>query len=81
MDVPAEFPTTLDMESDEEEGIDGYVAVPDGRLWYIDTEAMEIYQICGVGCVLQDPAIRPGLDGEIVVKYDYRTLKTLESDL
>ena len=65
VDVPAEFPTILDMESDEEEGIDGYIATPGGRLWYVDSEAMEVYQICSIGCILQDPAFMAGLDGTI----------------
>ncbi|MEP2027236.1 MAG: DUF4329 domain-containing protein [Paracoccaceae bacterium] len=81
LDVPAEFPTVLDMESDEDEGIDGYIATPGGRLWYVDTEAMEVYQVCGIGCVLQDPEFRPGLDGKIEEKYTYKALKVLESEL
>lgn len=81
VDVPAEFPTILDMESDEEEGIDGYIATPGGRLWYVDSEAMEVYQICNIGCILQDPAFVPGLDGTIKESYSYKALKTLESEL
>lgn len=32
-----EVPSGEDMEGDEAEGIDGWVATPGGRLWYIDT--------------------------------------------
>ena len=34
----SEIPSGDDMEGDEEEGIDGWVATPGGRLWYIDTQ-------------------------------------------
>jgi len=81
LDVPAEFPTILDMESDEEEGIDGYIATPGGRLWYVDTLVMEVVQICNTGCVLQDPNFRPGLDGEIQERYTYGELLELEKGL
>lgn len=81
VDVPAEFPTILDMESDEDEGIDGYIATPGGRLWYVDSEAMQVYQICSIGCVMQDPEFQPGLDGVIENMYTSKALKTLESEL
>lgn len=54
-DEGSEVPSVEDMEGDEAEGIDGYVATPGGRMWYVDTEVMEISQICGVGCLDQDP--------------------------
>ena len=43
------------MEGDEDEGIDGWVATPGGRLWYIDTTDMVTFQICGIGCLPSDP--------------------------
>lgn len=43
-----------DMEGDEVEGIDGYVVMSGGCMWYVDIEVMEISQICGVGCLDQD---------------------------
>lgn len=77
-DVPAEFPTVLDMESDRREGVMGYVATPGGRLWYIDSAAMIAYQLCGPGCLPQDPAFHAGDDGEIAQSYTYRALQALE---
>lgn len=37
-----EVPSVDDFEADEAEGIDGYVATPGGRLWYIDTQDGQI---------------------------------------
>ncbi|MEX0365029.1 MAG: DUF4329 domain-containing protein [Ruegeria sp.] len=76
--VPAEFPTVLDMEADRNEGVNGYVATPGGRLWYIDSEAMETYQLCGLGCLPQDPGFHAGDDGVIAQSYTYQELEALE---
>ncbi|TMV10137.1 DUF4329 domain-containing protein [Ruegeria sediminis] len=76
--VPAEFPTVLDLEADHIEGVDGYVATPGGRLWYIDGRAMEAIQICGEGCLPQDPDFRSGDDGAIAKRYTLKDLQALE---
>ena len=76
--VPAEFPTVLDIEADNAEGVDGYVATPGGRLWFIDGAAMIAYQICGLGCLPQDPDFRPGDDGIISSFYTVSDLEALE---
>ncbi len=79
-DTPAEFPSVTDVEADEAEGIDGYVATPGGRLWYIDTEDMIVSQICGLGCLPQDPNFIAGLDGTIAQSYTYQELLDLEAE-
>ena len=58
-DADAEVPSVDDLLSDFEEGIDGYVATPGGRVWlnlFADTMS---FQICGPGCVVPDPNHRP----------------------
>lgn len=77
-EVPAEFPSATDLEGDEAEGIDGYIATPGGRLWYSDSTDMMVSQICGVGCMKQDPEFVEGLDGNIHVSYTYRELLEIE---
>lgn len=79
-DAFSEFPSSTDIEGDEEEGIDGYVATPGGRLWYIDGQDMEASQICGLGCLPQDPAFEAGLDGEIYQSYTYEEILQQEND-
>jgi len=44
-DYSSELPSGDDMESDEAEGIDEWVATPDGRPCYIDTTDMFAHQI------------------------------------
>lgn len=77
--VPAEFPTVLDMESDRRERVNGYVATPGGRLWHIDSRRMVAHQVCGLGCLPQDPDFRAGDDGDIAQSYTYKDLQALET--
>lgn len=77
-DVPAEFPTTQDMDVDAAEGINGYVATPGGRLWYLDSRARVAVQVCGVGCLVMDPDFRAGDDGIIARRYTYDQLRAIE---
>lgn len=77
-----EVPSGDDMETDEIEGIDGWVATPGGRLWYIDTEDMVTSQICGIGCLPMDAKFRQGDMGKIAQSYNYDQLieKLVELD-
>ena len=75
-DEGSEVPSVEDMEGDQAEGIDGYVATPGGRMWYVDSEDMVISQICGVGCLDQDPEFEPYVDAGIEVSYTYDELVT-----
>ncbi len=78
-DARAEFPSVADLEGDEDEGIDGYISTPGGRLWYSDSQDMEVSQICGVGCMKQDPKFKAGIDGDIHVSYCYEELLAIEA--
>ncbi|MGR3436364.1 MAG: DUF4329 domain-containing protein [Shimia sp.] len=75
----SEVPSVIDVEADEAEGIDGFVATPGGRLWYVDTTDMEVRQLCGLGCLPQDPAFVPGIQGVIEESYTYEELLALEA--
>jgi len=58
-DAPdTEVPSLNDLEADIDEGIDGYVATPGGRLWFNDIEEEIAYQLCGLGCLTADPKFR-----------------------
>ncbi len=70
----SEVPSGSDVESDEAEGIDGYVSTPGGRLWYIDTEDMIVSQLCGIGCLPQAPDFVPAPDDDIRESYSYDDL-------
>lgn len=69
-----ELPSGDDMEGDEAEGIDGWVATPGGRLWYIDTADMVTFQVCGLGCLPSDPDFIAGDLGIIAPSYSYDEL-------
>lgn len=58
-DADTEVPSLDDLQSDIDEGIDGYIATPGGRLWLNDTEARESVLLCGPGCIESDPDFRP----------------------
>ncbi len=79
-DASSEVPSVNDMEADEAEGIDGYVATPGGRLWYIDTTEMVASQLCGIGCLVQDPAFVAGADGEVYQSYSVDELIARENE-
>ena len=76
----SEVPSVTDMESDEDEGVDGWVATPGGRLWFIDTNDMIASQICGIGCLDKDPKFVRGAQGPIEVSYTYRELQRYEQE-
>lgn len=69
-----EVPSGDDMEGDADEGIDGYVATPGGRLWYIDSVDMVASQLCGLGCLRADPAFDLSDDPEVAESYLYDDL-------
>ena len=69
-----------DVLADEDEGIDGYVSTPGGRLWYVDGAELIVSHICGVGCHTKDPNFEAGLDGDIKVSYSIDELRASEED-
>lgn len=70
-----EVPSVLDLQSDFEFGIDGYVSTPGGRIWLVDYQTRSTRQICGLRCVTSDPGFRP--DGEAGIRQSY-TVRTLQ---
>lgn len=72
----SETPSVDDIEADEAEGIDGWVATPGGRLWYIDTEDMDMFMVCDLGCLPADPAFDPADMGPVEDSYSYDELVT-----
>ncbi|UIP05898.1 DUF4329 domain-containing protein [Erythrobacter sp. SDW2] len=68
-DYDSEVPSTVDMEADIGEQIDGFVATPGGRLWKIDWEDEVAVQLCGEGCLATDPRYRPEPQGGIAQRY------------
>lgn len=69
-----ELPSKVDVDGDREFYMNGYVATPGGRLWFIDTQVMTITQVCGVGCLPVAPSFRKGVSGDIAPFYSYHEL-------
>ncbi|APX89123.1 hypothetical protein BV394_04835 [Brevirhabdus pacifica] len=76
----SEIPSVDDIEADEADGVDGWVATPGGRLWYVDTQDMVVSQVCGIGCLRSDPNFRAGVQGKIRKSYTYQELLILEGN-
>jgi len=75
----SEFPTVQDMTTDARDGINGYISTPGGRLWYVDTITMTVRQLCGRGCLPQDPQYRPEDDGPVRPVFTLADLRAWES--
>ncbi len=69
-----ELPSETDMLSDRALNVDGWVATPGGRLWFIDSRAMVARQICGVGCLPVAPGFYKAQAGEIAQSYSFEAL-------
>lgn len=71
----SEVPSSDDVLGDMGEGVNGYVATPGGRLWYIDGRRGVATQVCGLGCMGQDPNFIPGDSGPIAQRYTLAQLQ------
>ncbi len=74
-DADSELPSVSDVLSDMDEGLDGYLATPGGRFWFIDGLSGTTRQICGLGCLPTDPDFEPGLWGKIRKRYSLGDLE------
>lgn len=68
-----EIPSTIDMEGDQEFYMNGYVSTPGGRMWFIDTQRMVTFQVCGLACLPTAPRFRKG--GDVAREYTYDALR------
>jgi len=73
-DYLGEIPSDTDVESDRDQDINGYVATPGGRFWFVDTVRMEVRQICGPGCLPVAPHFYKTADGPVAQQYTYAEL-------
>ena len=73
-----EVPSLIDVEGDMSQGIDGWLATPGGRLWYINGQTGEIHQFCGPECLPSDPNSQMDARGPV---NKYYTLSELRARL
>jgi hypothetical protein len=67
-----EVSSTIDLVSDFDYGIDGYVSTPGGRVWLVDFQTFSTRQVCGMGCVAQVPNFVPNTSDTIQNAYTLR---------
>lgn len=80
LDADTEVPSVEDLLADFEEGIDGYIATPGGRIWLNLAEERRSFQLCGKGCVQADPAFRTCPAFLPAKAYIVRTLRQREAE-
>ncbi len=71
----AEVPSIIDLQSDFQFGIDGYVSTPGGRIWLVDFQTTSTMQVCGRNCVYADPAYNDRNDHRIRQSYTLTELR------
>ncbi|MEM6662786.1 MAG: DUF4329 domain-containing protein [Pseudomonadota bacterium] len=74
----SEVPSVDDLLGDFEEGIDGYVATPGGRVWLNLLEERLTFQLCGRNCVVADPKARPWKAFAPMIEYTLPALRERE---
>ncbi len=74
VDADSETPSSGDLEADISEEIDGYIATPGGRIWFIDSLEGAAMLICGRNCTVSDDRYEDGIYPEIK---DYYSLEEL----
>lgn len=55
----SEVPSLIDMQSDIAGQMDGFISTPGGRFWRVDWREEAAIQVCGPGCLTQDPQYQP----------------------
>lgn len=70
-----EVPSPIDLQSDFNFGIDGYVSTPGGRVWLVDFQTRSTHQLCGLRCVTSDQGFVPQGEASIRQSYDLPTLQ------
>jgi hypothetical protein len=60
-----EVPSIQDVEGDMSMGVNGWVATPGGRLWFVDGRTGALRQVCGRGCLPVDPGFVPEEHGPV----------------
>ena len=73
-----EMPSLTDIDSDRAVYLNGYVATPGGRLWYIDGRRGVTFQICGTGCLPVAPLFSKDREGAVAEAYTYDDLRALQ---
>lgn len=75
IDFLTEIPSFDDMRTDIEDGTDGYISTPGGRMWYVDARNRIARQICGLNCLIPDPGFQIDPDYRVQATYTLDQLR------
>jgi hypothetical protein len=73
-------PSVIDLTSDFDFGIDGYVSTPGGRVWLVDFQTRSTQQLCGLSCVTSDPGFVPFEEDRVRQSYSVQSLQRRSSN-
>ena len=74
-DYDSERPSLDDLATDIDARIDGFIATPGGRIWHVDWQEESATQICGAGCLQQDPDYASAPQGNLPDRYSFEDLQ------
>lgn len=77
-EADSELPSSDDMMGDMEEDIDGFIATPGGRIWYIDTIDNIAEMVCERHCIMSDPNFDATLLDPVSDRYTLAQLQQRE---
>lgn len=75
-----EVPSGFDLISAREVAFDDYVSTPGGRLWRVDGSTGNATQLCGLGCLVDDPNFVPRDEDRVLEVYTIATLRERQSN-
>jgi hypothetical protein len=64
-----EVPSVQDLRGDIASRTNGWISTPGGRLWFNDWQRGIARQLCGIGCLQQDPTFVEGARGKVEQVY------------
>ena len=76
IDFDSEMPSIEDLASDIDARIYGFISTPGGRLWQTDWKRETATQICGEGCLRQDPRYAGTQKERLALSYTFDDLQT-----
>lgn len=73
-DYDSEVPSIIDLRNDAATGMDGYVATPGGRFWWVDARGPTAIEVCAAACLPRDPAYQPCPAARPQTRYSFQAL-------
>ncbi len=79
-DANFELPSSDDLISDSEEGVDGYLATPGGRFWFIDTVDELVILLGDTGYFAPDQRFMADVDCPPRAEYSFEDIFVMEDE-